>query len=101
MNNFLPIGSVVLLKGAQKRLMIIGRFQVAVESRQIYDYSACLYPEGLMNPKDVFLFNNDDIERVYYMGMQDEEEFAFCKLLVEEVEKQVAKQKEKKQEEQE
>lgn len=92
MNDFLPIGSVVLLKGAQKRLMVIGRFQVAVESKKIYDYSACLYPEGVINPKDIFLFNSDDIEKVYFVGMQDEEEFAFRKLLVEEIQKQIKKQ---------
>ena len=65
MDGFLPIGSVVLLKGAQKKLMIIGRFQVSVKTEKIYDYSGCLYPEGFMNPQDLFLFQNDDIEKVY------------------------------------
>lgn len=94
MNDFLPIGSVVLLKGAQKRIMIIGRFQVSVESKKIFDYSGCLYPEGVMNPKDLFLFQHDDIERVYYVGMQDEEEFQYRRLLKEEIHKQAKKQRE-------
>lgn len=92
MNEFLPIGSVVLLKGAQKRLMIVGRFQVEMESGQIYDYSGCLYPEGMINPKDLFLFQSSDIDRVYFVGMQDEEEFTFRKYLMEEIHKQVEKQ---------
>lgn len=101
MNQFLPIGSVVLLKGAQKKIMIIGRFQVSVETKTIYDYAGCLYPEGMMNPKDLFLFQHDDIETIYYMGMQDEEEFKFRKFLMEEIyrkaeEQMEAKAKEKK-----
>lgn len=94
MNDFLPIGSVVLLKGAEKRLMVIGRFQVEVETGQIYDYSGCLYPEGVINPKDLFLFQGDDIERVYFVGMQDEEEFAFRQYLVDEIRKQAKAQEE-------
>lgn len=94
MNDFLPIGSVVLLKGAEKRLMIIGRFQVEVETGQVYDYSGCLYPEGVINPKDLFLFQSDDIERVYFVGMQDEEEFAFRRYLVDEIRKQADAQQE-------
>lgn len=79
MKNLLPLGSVVLLKDAQKKIMIIGRIQIQAngEGQKIYDYSGVLYPEGFVNPRKLFLFNNNDIERVYYIGMQDEEEFQF------------------------
>lgn len=77
MKDFLPIGSVVLLKGAAKRLMICGRVQVQSEQNKVYDYSGCLYPEGYLGAKEMYLFNNEDIDKVYYMGMQDEEEFKF------------------------
>ena len=40
--NLLPIGSVVLLKGGEKRLMICGRIQTRAGSDKVYDYSAPL-----------------------------------------------------------
>ena len=41
---YLPIGSVVLLKNANKRLMIYGRLQKAEDSDSVRDYIGCLYP---------------------------------------------------------
>lgn len=77
MKDFLPIGSVVLLKDAEKRLMICGRIQVQTSDKQIFDYSGCLYPEGMLSPDRIYLFNNEDIVRIYSLGLQDEEELAF------------------------
>lgn len=77
MKELLPLGSVVLLKGGKKRVMICGRIQKRADDDKLYDYSACYYPEGIIDPKELFLFNNGDIEQVYYLGMQDVEEFKF------------------------
>ncbi|BCN29974.1 DUF4176 domain-containing protein [Anaeromicropila herbilytica] len=87
MKKFLPIGSVVLLKGGEKKVMICGRVQQKVDTNEIFDYSACYYPEGILDAKELFLFNNDDIENVFYIGMQDEEEFKFRKYIIEELSK--------------
>ncbi len=81
MKRMLPIGSVVLLKGAAKRLMICGRVQQRTGDEKTYDYCGCRYPEGYISAQEMFLFNNEDIDRVYYIGMQDVEEFAFQKVL--------------------
>ena len=75
--NLLPIGSVVLLEEGEKRLMICGRIQVQAGSDKIYDYSACLYPEGIMDPQEMYFFDNDAIEQVFFIGFQDPEEFRF------------------------
>lgn len=91
MKDFLPLGSVVVLKEGKKKIMICGRFQRNVTTQQIYHYSACLYPEGIVNPKELYLFNNDDIDRVYYMGMQDPEEFEFRNHLIEDYNKSLGK----------
>jgi len=77
MKELLPIGSVVMLKGGKKRVMICGRIQTHVETGKLYDYSACYFPEGIINPRELFLFNNEDIEQVYFIGLQDVEEFKF------------------------
>ena len=75
--NLLPIGSVVLLKEGEKRLMICGRIQANSEDDTIYDYSACFYPEGIIDPSSMYFFNADAIERVFFIGFQDAEEFQY------------------------
>lgn len=87
MKQFLPIGSVVMLKGGNKRVMICGRVQTRVEDNKIFDYTACLYPEGYIDAQSMYLFNNEDIDMVYYIGMQDVEEFRFRDLLDQELSK--------------
>ena len=84
MKKLLPIGSVVLLEGAEKRLMICGRVQTDVSTGKTYDYSACLYPEGVLDSKEFYMFNNENIKRIFFIGFQDGEEIAFKKFLGEE-----------------
>lgn len=75
--NLLPIGSVVLLKGGNKRVMICGRVQNRAGTNDIYDYSACFFPEGIVNPNNMFFFNRDAIETIFFIGLQDKEELDF------------------------
>lgn len=81
MKKYLPLGTVVTLKNAEKKLMIIGRCQIC--NGEFYDYSGCLFPEGYLGKDKMFVFNNGDINEVYYIGMQNEEEFAFRRALIE------------------
>ena len=62
--DLLPIGSIVLLKGGEKRIMICGRIQAKDGEDDIYDYSACYYPEGIIDPSSMFFFNRDAIETI-------------------------------------
>ncbi len=87
MNTFLPIGSIVLLKKGEKRLMICGRIQVDVGSGVRYDYSGCFYPEGVLDSDELYFFNNEEIKEVFFVGFQDREEFACRELLGKIVEK--------------
>jgi len=81
--DYLPIGSVVLLSQGTKKVMICGRFQQQTDTGVIWDYSACLYPEGIIDPSQMYLFNNEDVDRVYFIGFQDAEELEFRQFLVE------------------
>lgn len=90
MKELLPLGSVVTLNEGTKRLMIIGRLQRACGTEDIYDYSACIWPEGYLDSKHVYLFNQEDIRCLYYVGLQDVEEFQFRYVLEEEMNKQKA-----------
>lgn len=71
---YLPIGTVVLLKNAEKRLMIMGYCPVPRNNdKTVYDYCGCLYPEGLINSDEIAVFNHDQIENISYLGFTDEE----------------------------
>lgn len=72
---FLPIGTVVMLKGGKKRVMITGFYATSGNNKEkIWDYSGCLYPEGYLSSKQTGLFDHEQIEKVYHMGLADDEE---------------------------
>jgi len=75
--DMLPIGTVVLLKGGNKRIMIIGRIQTKAGDDRIFDYSACYYPQGMIGSDSIFFFDRDAIEKVFFRGYEDEEEQMF------------------------
>ncbi len=95
---YLPIGSVVLLKGGKKRAMITGFCSVAQENQEkIYDYSGCVYPEGYLSSNQVCLFDHEQIEQIYFVGYEDDEEVIFKEKLnkiVAEVEQKSTKKEE-------
>ena len=75
---YLPIGTVVMLKGGKKRAMITGFCSISGEDRtKVFDYSGCLYPEGFISSNQTLLFNHDQIEKIFYLGLSDEEEKQF------------------------
>ena len=75
---YLPIGTVVMLKGGSKRLMITGFCSVANDDKnKVYDYSGCMYPEGFLSSDQTALFNHDQIDKIYYMGLSDDEDKKF------------------------
>lgn len=87
--NFLPIGTVVILKNAKKRVMITGFCIVPKEDNtKIYDYTGVLYPEGVINSEQCLMFNHNQIEKVFHMGLVDEEEKEFKKTLGQVIEKE-------------
>lgn len=75
--DLLPIGSVVLLKGGKRKLMITGRIITDANMEEIYDYVGVIYPIGVTGEGEQFFFNRDGIDSVYFIGFQDGEELAF------------------------
>ena len=73
LNQLLPIGSVVILRNAKKRLMITGVFPIQTEEEEVYDYIAVIYPEGYIGPRSNYVFNHGDIEEILFKGYDDEE----------------------------
>lgn len=77
-DKWLPLGSVVVLKGGNKMLMIYGRLQKEAGSEKLWDYVGCLFPEGNLGPEHTYIFNKDQIENVFFLGYQPLEEFDFA-----------------------
>lgn len=80
---FLPIGTVVLLKNAKKELMITSycifpKGEMYFDGKkkddlgEMFEYGACVYPEGIVNNEIIYGFNHDDIEKVCHMGYETE-----------------------------
>lgn len=80
---FLKLGTVIKLKDADKKLMIIGYLPMEkdVNDNMLFDYVGCLYPEGLVSIDNTFMFNHDKIEEVYNDPFEDEESKSFLMYL--------------------
>ena len=79
----LPIGTIVLLKEGEKRLMINGIKQInANGDGKEYDYLGILYPEGHIGDDFQYLFNHEDISEVIFRGYEDDERNEFITKLV-------------------
>lgn len=83
--DFLPLGSIVSLKGNTKKLMVLGRglvFKKDDGTKEYYDYSFCLYPHGMIG--DAVIYSNHDcIDTVFYRGYRDEEEEQYLSSVIE------------------
>ena len=86
---YLPIGSVVILKNATKKIMISGYFAIDNDEPDIiYDYSGCLFPEGFLGSDQSLLFNHDQIKELFFEGYVNPEQETFSKKLLD-VEKEL------------
>lgn len=78
-NKFLPVGTVVLLKDAKKKIMVSGF--CCISDGKMYDYVGSLYPEGFVSKDNVLLFNHEDIGKIFYLGFANEENTNFMSTL--------------------
>lgn len=78
---YLPIGSVVLLKGGTKPIMIFGVKQLEEGNNETFDYGGVLYPEGNIGPNFTYFFNHENIDKVLFKGYESKEFFNFIDML--------------------
>lgn len=69
---YLPIGSVVTLEDATKKLMITGYLPTS-EDHRVFDYNACIFPEGVLSADKTLAFNHDRIKEIHYTGFDNDE----------------------------
>lgn len=78
----LPIGTIVLLQNATKKMMIIGVKQIIKEKlNKTYDYIGVPYPEGFLGNTFTWLFNAEDINDVLFKGYESKEYEAFSDMI--------------------
>ncbi|MCR4746522.1 MAG: DUF4176 domain-containing protein [Lachnospiraceae bacterium] len=75
--DLLPIGSVIRAVNGEKTLMICARILTPAEDDTIYDYGAYLFPEGAGRSEELYLFNQEDIAEVLFIGFQDFQELDY------------------------
>ena len=68
----LPIGSVVSVRFNTHKFMIIGFCTLEGKTKKMYDYSAVVYPFGLVNFDSVTMFNKEIIKKIHHLGYSDE-----------------------------
>ena len=64
-NDFLPVGSVVLLKEATRPIVVIGYSVVEQGSKKLWDYLGCAYPVGVIGTDKNLLFQREQLNREY------------------------------------
>ena len=80
--DYIPLGSVVYLKGGIKKIMIAARgIQVANDGKKLFfDYGGVLYPEGITGDEMAY-FNHDDVVSVVFRSCDDEENKAMAEAI--------------------
>lgn len=72
--DILPLGSVVLLNGGTKKVMIIGYCMKTPDNPdKIYDYCGCVFPEGVLRSDITCVFNHEQIKQIYFSGYKNDE----------------------------
>lgn len=78
---YYPIGTVVTLKGGNRPIMIYGRKQIQASTNLLWDYVACLYPEGNLGDDYTVFFQHEEVERVNHLGLCCEADARMQKIL--------------------
>lgn len=89
---FLPIGTVVLLNGGKKEVMITSYciFPTNMEikdgkrvkaERKMYEYGGCIYPEGILDSNVSCAFNHNQIAKVLHLGYESDQQKELSKIL--------------------
>ena len=70
--DYIPLGSIVLLKGGSQKLLVISR---ALNVRRgdkdyFFDYGGVLYPDGLTGDQMAY-FQHENIAKVVFEGYSD------------------------------
>ena len=87
MHKLLAIGSVVSLHNSSQKIMVMGYLQKSKNEEKVWDYAGILYPNGFISTSKILLFDSEQIDTIYWMGCQDQEQMSFQNRLLENLKK--------------
>ncbi len=73
--DYLPLGSIVILKGSVQKIIINARGLVTLSTTPAgyFDYGGSLYPQGIVGDQ-ILYFNHKDIAKIIFKGYTDEDD---------------------------
>lgn len=96
-NQLYPLGTVLYLQDGTEKVMVVGRgviYQDEETNLDVFvDYMGCLYPTGV-NPNNTIFFNHENIDRIVFEGLKDDEEERFLQVYEEWLKKVTVPKKE-------
>ena len=96
----LPLGSVVLLNGGTKKVMIIGYCMKTPEKpNKMYDYCGCVFPEGVLRSDVTCVFDHEQIKEICFSGFKNDEANKFIDRVITLTSKDDAQEQEEKKSE--
>ncbi len=88
---YLPVGSVVRLKGQKRPIVIVGygayNQEESTKKALIYDYTGFPYPEGFIGEGKNIAFNHNLIEEIKFEGYTTDDFNGLTKEIDEAIEK--------------
>lgn len=79
-SSLLPLGSVIRVAGPRRLVVVARALMLTVDSETaLFDYGACVYPEGMVGDSMVYL-NADDIVEVVHEGFTDDDDRRYLDL---------------------
>lgn len=79
---YLPIGSIVLLKNMDIKIMVSGFLVTKLDDNsKVYDYTGSIYPQGFISNENHILFDHDDIDEIIFVGYEDDEHLDYNEYL--------------------
>ena len=72
---YLPLGSIVILRGGVQKIVINARGLVTATTTPAgyFDYGGSLYPQGIIGDQ-ILYFNHKDIAKVVFTGYTDDDD---------------------------
>lgn len=73
--DYLPLGSVVILKGGVQKIVLVARGMVVEMDGvpKFFEYGGSLYPQGIVS-EHIMYFNSGDIQKVIFEGYTDDDD---------------------------
>ena len=70
---FLPLGTICMLENGKRPIMIIGYLPATNdEPKKVFDYTGCIFPEGMITNNQTAVFNHKQIKEVLFMGYEND-----------------------------